>query len=160
MFSSGIQNPVKNLTRSSCETVASSTRPEHRVKLSLGNRPPISNQSSTLMSCLAVDRKHWRREARQPSQFSSCFHYVSYYQADRLGDDHDLSILSQHIADALDVVGSGQTVAVFQSLLDVRSHDLRRQSMTLGARLFGESTSEFVHRITTYWNETVESLAD
>ena len=76
-------------------------------------------------------------------------------EADRLGDllgeDHDLAVLSQHIADSPDVFESGTTARVFQSLIRIQSDDLRSQSMAIGVRLLGESTSGFVHRIKTYW---------
>jgi CHAD domain-containing protein len=69
--------------------------------------------------------------------------------ADLLGDDHDLVVLrhalageASHAAADLDAVAG---------LIDHRQHELRRQALQLGGRVYGEKPKSFVHRMRAMW---------
>jgi CHAD domain-containing protein len=62
---------------------------------------------------------------------------------DYLGDDHDLTVLRQHI-------GSEELLS---KLIEKRQTELRDKAVTLGAKLYEEKPKDFTHRFAEYWHE-------
>jgi CHAD domain-containing protein len=62
---------------------------------------------------------------------------------DYLGDEHDLTVLRQHI-------GAGELLRV---LIGKRQTELRDKAVALGAKLYEEKPKHFIHRFAEYWHE-------
>jgi CHAD domain-containing protein len=70
--------------------------------------------------------------------------------SDRLGDDHDLVVLTEQ----LDQPGIALTVeqrAHLERLIALRRGELQTEAFTLGARLYAEKPRAFAARIAAYW---------
>lgn len=62
---------------------------------------------------------------------------------DYLGDDHDLTVLQQHI-------GAEEQLRV---PIGQRQTELRAKALALGAKLYEEEPKDFIHRFAEYWHE-------
>ena len=72
--------------------------------------------------------------------------------SDRLGDEHDLSVLlawAHRHASELD--GSDPVLRGFDVILDSRRHELQAQAFDYGARLYADKPSVFVGRLEGWW---------
>jgi CHAD domain-containing protein len=64
-----------------------------------------------------------------------------------LGDDHNLVVLGQQLQKTTSPTLSASDRAHLFTLIERRLHTLRRQALTLGARLFADSPKEFARRL-------------
>ena len=71
--------------------------------------------------------------------------------SDYLGDDHDLSVLRETLADRPDQFGGKNTIQAAIGLIDRRQVELRTKAKTLGERLFAERPKRFAARLHRYW---------
>jgi len=75
--------------------------------------------------------------------------------ADCLGDDHDLAVLRQTIAELSGGTGQGKQAGMSappqQALIDARRRELQQAAIDLGQRLYGETADAFVQRMRWYW---------
>jgi CHAD domain-containing protein len=69
--------------------------------------------------------------------------------SDLLGDDHDLGVLSQTVADMSD--GLAVDTEALQGLIEHRRGELQLEAMFAGGRLYAERRKAFVRRIHSYW---------
>jgi len=71
--------------------------------------------------------------------------------ADYLGDDHDLAILRDTLAENPADFGGEETVQSMIGLANQRQVELRLKARWLGARLYTEKPKNFANRIAAYW---------
>ena len=76
--------------------------------------------------------------------------------AESLGDDHDLAIIIERLLADPSRFGGGSKVERAVDLARRQQEDLRRRALRLGATLYTEPTGDFVRRIESYWNTTLE----
>ncbi len=69
--------------------------------------------------------------------------------ADLLGDDHDLAVLCQALAQGR--IHAAADVDAVVALVDHRRGELQRQAIHLGERLYAERTKAFVRRMRAAW---------
>jgi CHAD domain-containing protein len=72
--------------------------------------------------------------------------------ADRLGDDHDLSVLRETLLADSGEETSGETLQAVLGLIERRQVELRIAAQIGGARIFAEKPHAFVTRIEGYWH--------
>lgn len=70
--------------------------------------------------------------------------------ADLLGDDHDLAVLRQALAQGR--VRAPADLDALTALIDHRRSELQREALQLGARVYAEPTSAYVRRMRRSWN--------
>jgi CHAD domain-containing protein len=70
--------------------------------------------------------------------------------SDRLGDDHDLVVLSAYLQDT-DVALTSDQREHLHELVARRRSELQEEAFAYGARLYAESPKRFVKRIERYW---------
>lgn len=70
---------------------------------------------------------------------------------EQLGDDHDLTMLKQFVADHCADKNREEAEAL-NRLIDLRRRDLRSAALAIGARFYSEKPSTFCKRIENYWN--------
>jgi CHAD domain-containing protein len=70
--------------------------------------------------------------------------------ADRLGDDHDLSILTEVAREEAGEQSAVEHQLLF-ALIDERRQTLQREAFSLGKKLYHESARDFVRRIEGCW---------
>ena len=68
-----------------------------------------------------------------------------------LGDDHDLSVLCERVAEHCGSFLDNDEMAAFIKICRKRQGELRRLARARGARLFGERPKAFRLRIANYW---------
>jgi CHAD domain-containing protein len=83
----------------------------------------------------------------QLKQYGDDLHALS----DLLGDDHDLAVLRQTIAESPNRFGQPAQIDPLFHLIDTRRSELEIDAFTLGQRLFAEKPRQFVDRIHSYW---------
>ena len=71
--------------------------------------------------------------------------------SDLLGDDHDLVVLSERVADPA-VALSGEQIRGLGDLVDRRRGELQARAFTLGERLYAEKPGAFAARMRGYWD--------
>jgi CHAD domain-containing protein len=74
--------------------------------------------------------------------------------SDILGDEHDLAVLQQRIAEE---VGSGYRDAAIQiiyQLIDQRRKQLQAETRIIGLRIFAEKPKKLTSRLGRYWHAT------
>lgn len=71
--------------------------------------------------------------------------------AEFLGDDHDLFLLAEHLANAKLSRKAPQEAALLKALIEKRQADLKSRALTLGARFYQEKPSAFCARLCKYW---------
>jgi CHAD domain-containing protein len=77
--------------------------------------------------------------------------------ADLLGDDHDLTVLTQVLAQELTqfaepaAAGEEPLASRLQCLIERRHEELREQALELGHRLHADAPEVFIERIRDYW---------
>jgi CHAD domain-containing protein len=76
-------------------------------------------------------------------------------QADRLGkllgEDHDLAVLRQMLADNPERFGDAAARELLMALIDERRTEFQHESAELGRRLFQDRAKAFVGRLRGYW---------
>jgi CHAD domain-containing protein len=77
-----------------------------------------------------------------------------------LGDDHDISLLTQLVSTPTMVFGTPDETAAFLKRCRRRHKTLRKDADTQGERLFAERSRPFAERIETYWQITAASGAE
>ena len=70
--------------------------------------------------------------------------------ADYLGDDHDLSLLSQHINEHEDVLGNDER-QLFNSMLEKWQAELRNSARNLGTRIFNPKPKFIKDEVAAFW---------
>lgn len=70
--------------------------------------------------------------------------------SDYLGDEHDLAVLQQTLAEHREELGAEVMDAIAQEI-EVRREDLRRKAKIQGQRLYAEKPSAYILRIERYW---------
>ena len=75
--------------------------------------------------------------------------------SEALGDDHDLAVLLDRLADAPDPYGGAEAVEQAGHLARQQQEDLRRRAFRLGTSVYAESPDAFVRRIEGYWQRAV-----
>ena len=75
--------------------------------------------------------------------------------ADRLGDDHDLTILTTVAREEAGEQSAVEHQLLF-ALIDERRQTLQREAFLLGKKLYNESAREFVRRIKGCWKKARE----
>ncbi|SRR5579883_1013831 len=68
-----------------------------------------------------------------------------------LGDDHDLAVLRQMLADEPDRFDDEGDREVLLALIDRRRAELEQEAMLLGARFFQDRPRQFARRLKGYW---------
>jgi CHAD domain-containing protein len=68
-----------------------------------------------------------------------------------LGDEHDLAVLVQLVADIPSLSGDGMERAMVAALAQHRRRELQRAALTLGMRTYAESPDRFLDRMGIYW---------
>lgn len=71
--------------------------------------------------------------------------------ADALGDDHDLAVLRQFIADQPELFNGEDQLGVLLALINRRQFELQTAARHLGQRIYAESPKKFVARLKSYW---------
>jgi CHAD domain-containing protein len=71
--------------------------------------------------------------------------------ADRLGDDHDLVVLSETLKDVSRAGGDGAHGAALSRLIERRRGALQKDAFRLGDELYQERPKDFVRRLKAYW---------
>jgi CHAD domain-containing protein len=71
--------------------------------------------------------------------------------ADLLGDDHDLAVLREMLANDSDALGEREELDALSGLAERRQNQLRAAARTLGWRLFAEKPDVFRRRVGRYW---------
>jgi CHAD domain-containing protein len=72
--------------------------------------------------------------------------------SDRLGDEHDLTVLLEWAhGHASDLDGSDPVLRGFDVILDSRRRELQEQAFEYGARLYADKPSVFVARLEGWW---------
>jgi CHAD domain-containing protein len=82
--------------------------------------------------------------------------------ADRLGDDHDLSVLRETLLARADLANT-DTLRVLLDLIGRRQAELRSAATPLGARLYAEKPKAFARRMERYfdsWRRKIEATRD
>ena len=69
--------------------------------------------------------------------------------SDLLGDDHDLGVLSQTVAEMSDELALD--TEALEALIEHRRGELQLEAMFAGGRLYAERRKAFVRRIHSYW---------
>jgi len=70
---------------------------------------------------------------------------------DLLGDDHDLAVLRQMLADDSGSFGDDSDRETLLALIDRRRAELEQEAVLLGTRFFQDRPKEFVRRLKGYW---------
>lgn len=68
-----------------------------------------------------------------------------------LGDDHDLFLLRQTLANGPDVFGGTSTLETLFALIDRRRAELQQEAFLLGQRIYRDRPRAFTSRIKGYW---------
>jgi CHAD domain-containing protein len=68
-----------------------------------------------------------------------------------LGDDHDLAVLHDRIAQQPELLSRPRDRAMFDELIGMRQAELRAQALPLGMRLYAETPSAARKRYEIYW---------
>jgi CHAD domain-containing protein len=79
--------------------------------------------------------------------------------SDRLGDEHDVSVLlewAHRHASALN--GAGPVLRGFDVIGEARRRELQEEAFAYGARIYADKPSAFVGRIGGWWDATVTSV--
>jgi CHAD domain-containing protein len=71
--------------------------------------------------------------------------------SDLLGDEHDLTVLCEHVRERPDLVADQDVARVLTTTLDERRRDLRAAARPLGAKIYAEPPEQFTARIARYW---------
>ena len=71
--------------------------------------------------------------------------------ADMLGEDHDLSVLAELVAEEGDRLGGRAEVDAYLALCRRRQTELRERARDMGARLLAEKPSSLAARLKAYW---------
>ena len=71
--------------------------------------------------------------------------------SDRLGDDHDLVVLTADLEDARPPL-SHEQLEHLRKLIGKRRKELQGEAFAYGERLFAEKPKRFVERIERYWD--------
>ncbi len=69
-----------------------------------------------------------------------------------LGDDHDLAVLQQMLADEPDRFADAATRELLAALIEHRRGELQHEAMLLGPRLFLDRPKAFARRLEGYWH--------
>jgi CHAD domain-containing protein len=70
--------------------------------------------------------------------------------SNHLGDDHDLVMLKQFIADACN--GKAKEIKALKDLIDLRQRELRCAAEKIGSQFYAEKSAQFCARLKNYWN--------
>jgi CHAD domain-containing protein len=80
--------------------------------------------------------------------------------SDRLGDEHDLSVLLQWAhRHASELDGSDPVLRGFDVILDSRRRELQEQAFEYGARLYADKPSVFVGRLEGWWEASRSAVS-
>jgi CHAD domain-containing protein len=71
--------------------------------------------------------------------------------ADRLGDDHDLVVLSETTSDVFRTEGNGAHGAEWSRLIQRRRGELQKDALRLGDELYRDRPKDFVRHLKAYW---------
>jgi CHAD domain-containing protein len=71
--------------------------------------------------------------------------------SDRLGDDHDLIVLTEYLENE-DPALTGDQLKHLRGQIEARRAELQGEAFAYGERLFAESPKRFVERIEAYWD--------
>ncbi|MBW3602365.1 MAG: CHAD domain-containing protein [Actinobacteria bacterium] len=80
--------------------------------------------------------------------------------SDRLGDDHDLSVLRETLDGAPGDFGDPEEVAALLDLVDRRRAELRLAAWRIGRRLYADDPGVFDRRMKAYWKAARAEAAD
>jgi CHAD domain-containing protein len=80
--------------------------------------------------------------------------------ADLLGDDHDLAVLREQVADADVTVEQEATRAALLSVIDRRRASLQRDALKLGARIYARRPKKFARSIERGWEKRAARPAE
>jgi CHAD domain-containing protein len=73
--------------------------------------------------------------------------------SDLLGDDHDLAVLREHVAQADVTFGQEATRTALLSVIDRRRASLQREAFKLGARVYGRRPKRFARSVERGWQK-------
>lgn len=76
-----------------------------------------------------------------------------------LGDDHNLVVLREKFKSEPDLYGGALNVAVFTSLMDEYSRELREKSLALGSKLYEQKPKALAREMGRLWNAWKNSPA-
>lgn len=68
-----------------------------------------------------------------------------------LGDDHNLAVLREKVAAEPALFGSDRDIGILFDLIDRRQKELRKQSVSLAARIYEEKPRDFDRRLARLW---------
>jgi CHAD domain-containing protein len=71
--------------------------------------------------------------------------------SDLLGDDHDRTVLGEHLRGRPDLIADQDVTRVLTAALDEQCQRLRAAARPLGAKLYAETPDRFTARIACYW---------
>lgn len=71
--------------------------------------------------------------------------------SDRLGDDHDLVVFAQHMAEQQRLFGTKSFCEELGARIVIRQQELRAQARELGGLLYAETAGAYARRIEAYW---------
>lgn len=72
--------------------------------------------------------------------------------SDHLGDDHDLALLREQVANRSDAFADTGSRRVAEQLIDQRRGELRFAAISLGERVYGQKPKRFVKDLEERWN--------
>jgi CHAD domain-containing protein len=73
------------------------------------------------------------------------------YLSDLLGDEHDLAVLQQLLAQHTDEFAGIEALPAFKALISQRRRQLQQQAGDAGERIFAEKPNHFSRRLQVYW---------
>lgn len=71
--------------------------------------------------------------------------------SDLLGDDHDLAVLRERLANVDEETVDSESLDVIRSRIATRRIELQREAFAIGRGIYGEDPTDFVHRFRVYW---------
>jgi CHAD domain-containing protein len=75
-----------------------------------------------------------------------------HHLSDALGDAHDLAVLSEQLRADVDAFGGERQVEAALTIVDGRRADLERRAVSVGARLYAETSKAYARRFAAYWS--------
>jgi CHAD domain-containing protein len=70
---------------------------------------------------------------------------------DLLGDDHDLAVLRQKLAELTGQIPDASVIGQLQGRIDTRREELQKETMNLGERIYDDRPGAFANRLHSRW---------
>jgi CHAD domain-containing protein len=78
--------------------------------------------------------------------------------SDRLGDDHDLTVLHAWAHEHAAALDGADRLHAFEAVVRARREELQEEAFTYGARLYADKPGAFVSRIERWWQASPAAL--